>query len=764
MEHQNYWLPALLVLGAVFCLTPATAKPLQNRAYPQVEQNVLSSEVTPGAESHGNAALPQRKADDASVHPPQLKTAGQTAAPATAPIPQEPAIRADVQTVPAGAGHPSVSMTGARNLVLPVTVPQTAVWQATPGQTFISLCYHDVQDADPDQTYVGVTTSKLIEQFSWFRDNGFTPISIDDILAARAGIRPLPQNAVLLTFDDGYVSFYTKVFPLLKSYHYPAVLGVVNSWMDGGGNAGDGGTVDYAGVKMPRSAFLNWNQAREMVQSGLVEIASHTYGSHRGIVANPQGNLEPAVVSHGYNKAEQRYESDVEYQQRLRADFKASAQRITKETGRAPRVMVWPYGQYNQFAVDAAAETGMTITLTLDDGLATVRDLTAVPRYLINADPDLQGFVVEMRDLRQAPPLRAVTVDLDLVYSDDPEQELKNLDAVISRVYAMHVSTVLLKGYAGSIDKDTVRAVYFPNRHLPVRRDLMNRVAWQLATRTNVKVYAVMPVLTYDFGTHAPTVLGWSRARNRAEVPTVMPQRLSPYDPASRALIHDLYEDLGRAVPLDGVVFEDDARLSAAEDVSAPAQAAYAATGLPLSVADIEADSEVAQRWTRLKTETLINLTHDLVNAVRKYRAPLVTVRKIYPDVAFNSVRDANYAQDYGLFLQNYDYAAVLAMPTMQNVATDDAPQWLRKLVNAVGRYPQGAQRSVFLLQTVDWEQPEQSAQRFIPAETIAAQMRVLARSGAMNFGYLPDDFLHDRPKESVVHGEFSLQTYPYRP
>ena len=34
----------------------------------------------------------------------------------------------------------------------------------------------------------------------------------------------LPPKAVLLTFDDGYKDFYTRVIPLLRSFHWPAVL------------------------------------------------------------------------------------------------------------------------------------------------------------------------------------------------------------------------------------------------------------------------------------------------------------------------------------------------------------------------------------------------------------------------------------------------------------------------------------------------------------------------------------------------------------
>ena len=51
--------------------------------------------------------------------------------------------------------------------------------------------------------------------------------SVDDLLAARDGRKALPEKAVLLTFDDGYESFYTRVFPILKAFRFPAVLALV---------------------------------------------------------------------------------------------------------------------------------------------------------------------------------------------------------------------------------------------------------------------------------------------------------------------------------------------------------------------------------------------------------------------------------------------------------------------------------------------------------------------------------------------------------
>src|SRR5690606_4789908 len=119
---------------------------------------------------------------------------------------------------------------------------------AVEGGSFVVLCYHEVPDdvrqlPDP----YAVEANELASQFAWLRGHGYQPGGLSDILAARRGERALPPKAVLLTFDDGYRSFYTRVYPLLRLYGYPAVLALVGRWMDARADE----LVDYGGRPVP---------------------------------------------------------------------------------------------------------------------------------------------------------------------------------------------------------------------------------------------------------------------------------------------------------------------------------------------------------------------------------------------------------------------------------------------------------------------------------------------------------------------------------
>ncbi|MEQ1531755.1 MAG: polysaccharide deacetylase family protein, partial [Methylococcales bacterium] len=205
------------------------------------------------------------------------------------------------------------------------------------------LNYHDIVSADKTKQptdVMDVSIDHLEEHFAWLKNNGYNIISVQEVFDAAAGKKALPNNSVVLSFDDGYQSFHDLVLPLLKKYHYSASLALVGEWMEG--------------KDLPGKPLLSWDQVRGLVESGLVEIASHTYNQHKGIAANPQGSMQAAVITREYHAQTGKYESDAEYTERLRTSMIKSAEFIFQHAGIRPRVMVWPYGEYNQLALAAA--------------------------------------------------------------------------------------------------------------------------------------------------------------------------------------------------------------------------------------------------------------------------------------------------------------------------------------------------------------------------------------------------------------------------
>lgn len=617
---------------------------------------------------------------------------------------------------------------------------------------FVSLCFHDVRIDVGRGDDLSMSTDRFVALLSWLRQHDYKPVSIDDLLLAREGKKSLPDKAVLLTFDDAYRGFYSQVYPLLKAYNYPAVLAVVGSWLD----AAPGETVDYGGKPMPREKFLSWQQLREMADSGLVEIASHSYNGHRGVLANPQGNTQPAFTARIYAPDTHSYEDDAAYVQRVRDDLEANARLLEKKLGHRPRVMVWPFGKFSLPGIDVAGQAGMIVDMGLGDGPGDTGHLFGVNRLLVEGSMKLSSLTWRIQHLMARGPQRVVQVDLDYVYDPDPQQMERNLGKLIERIKAMQVSTVYLQAFADPDGDGIADALYFPNRSLPVRADLFNRVCWQLKTRAGVRVYAWLPVLGFASSTQDWLVQSWHPENNTVAYDPKVYKRLSPFVPEVRDMVKGIYTDLGRHADFDGLLFHDDALMSAFEDAHPAAMAWRKAHGLSHEPAALWTNDQEVRRWAHMKTEYLIDFTRELADAVRISRPEIKTARNLYARAALGPEGEMRFSQNLESFLNNYDYTALMAMPYLEGAANSVA--WLEELVTAVTRVPGGLKKTVFELQSVDWRGEKTP----VPTKTLARQMRLLQGMGAVNFGYYPDDFLNNHPAAIPLHTAISLNTEPF--
>jgi biofilm PGA synthesis lipoprotein PgaB len=624
------------------------------------------------------------------------------------------------------------------------------------GQSFRVISFHDVRtnvrasfEASPDETAVDERT--FAEVFAWLQYNDYHPVSLQQIVDARAGRKPLPPKPVLLTFDDGYRSAYTKVFPLLKRYNYPALMALVTSWLE----VPQGQQVHWGDKPAPREDFLLWSEAAEMARSGLVEFASHSDAMHTGILANPQGNMLPAAATHRYDPKTGRYEDDAAYTRRIEADLRRSRELIEKRTGAKVRSMVWPYGAYNDAALKASERAGMPITFTLDDGSNTPTvPLTRIRRALAAYDNEAPEYAQLLRSPvggEVRPVNRLMHVDLDYVYDPDPAQQERNLSALIDRVAAVRPRAVFLQAYADPDGDGVADALYFPNRHLPMRADLFGRAAWQLRSRTGVKVYAWMPVTAFRLPASNPLATHTVTAQGGA-MPADRYHRLTPFDPAVRALVGDIYEDLGSHAFFEGLLFHDDATLSDDEDASPAALATYAQWGLPADVAAIRANPELMARWTTAKTRYLIAFTQELAARVGAWRPALETARNLYARPVLEPQAEQWFAQNYEASLAAYDYVALMAMPRMERET--DAHAWLGRLARRAADTPRGLDGTVFELQARDWRTGKP-----VPDAELARQWTLLQRAGVRHLGYYPDDFLDNQPSLETVRRAISVRT-----
>lgn len=258
------------------------------------------------------------------------------------------------------------------------------------------LMYHHI---DPDPKEPGVLYLRAFEnQMELLKNNGFNVITMDEYVRYMTEGAAVPDNAILITFDDGYESFYTYAYPVLRKYGYTATNFVIVSAID-----------QQSGIRK-----LTWDQMREMKQAGM-SFYSHTYNSHRYGIVKETGKKQPVLVSRMFLDQNNRLETDVEYRQRVHKDLTSAEERLRTELGNTRGIVAFPYGASNATVLELLKGIGVELTFTIKPGLNTRDNKNA---YRFNAGSDgaaPQDVIVSLKKLGEGDSSIVVKVNGDAV-------------------------------------------------------------------------------------------------------------------------------------------------------------------------------------------------------------------------------------------------------------------------------------------------------------------------------------------------------------
>jgi len=197
---------------------------------------------------------------------------------------------------------------------------------------------------------------------------GIQTLFLDEFLDFLNGKKRFLRPAVVLTFDDGHVDNWLYAFPLLKKYQTKATIFVITSWMGNGpkrkywdrGEPIPQGLVEIPHHKEVRkragegdtSVALQWEEAREMEASGLVDVQSHTH-FHREY----------------FHELERKTQLGLTKKEELLDDLKQSKDLIEAQLGKKCRFLAWPWGKYNEEAIALASQAGYEGIATTEKGV-----------------------------------------------------------------------------------------------------------------------------------------------------------------------------------------------------------------------------------------------------------------------------------------------------------------------------------------------------------------------------------------------------------
>lgn len=199
-----------------------------------------------------------------------------------------------------------------------------------------------------------VSSAQFEKQLRTLIEGGFTPITATELNTAYQMGTQLPRNPFVITFDDGYTDNYTRAFPILKKYNAKATIFVITSLISQG------------------KWYLTWDQLREMEESGLVDIESHT-------------------VNH--------YDLNTLSKTQVKKELLGSRTILEEKLHKPVEIFCYPAGKFNPQIVTMLKESGYKMSFTTRPGFANYNKQGPLTLHRIRVFPD-HSFVPIVKNVK----------------------------------------------------------------------------------------------------------------------------------------------------------------------------------------------------------------------------------------------------------------------------------------------------------------------------------------------------------------------------
>jgi peptidoglycan/xylan/chitin deacetylase (PgdA/CDA1 family) len=211
-------------------------------------------------------------------------------------------------------------------------VGPAAASQPIPERGVAILLYHRFGPTVADS--MTITTAVFESHLRFLRDNGYTVIPLRALVDwVRGTGPPPPPRSVAITVDDAHRTVFTDMLPLVIRYRVPVTLFVYPSAIS---------NASYA---------MTWEQLRQLHQTGLFDIQSHTFW-------------------HPNFKVEKRRLTPDAYAKLVNTQLLKARAAIKQHLGVDVDMLAWPFGIHDQELIDHAVRAGYVAAFTIERGRA----------------------------------------------------------------------------------------------------------------------------------------------------------------------------------------------------------------------------------------------------------------------------------------------------------------------------------------------------------------------------------------------------------
>lgn len=229
-------------------------------------------------------------------------------------------------------------------------IPAAPVFELNKSASVAILGYHDVRERGGSPMLIA--GSKFRQQMQAIKDSGIPVIPLADVMAWKKGEKNIPQEAIVITFDDGWEGVYEHAFPVLKEFGFPFTFYLYKKYVNIGGRS------------------LTWDQVREMMKHG-GEVGSHSV-SHENLKKKPKARM-----------------TDADYQAWILAELKDSRDYLEQTLKIKVPSFAYPYGIFDDEIMNTGLQIGYESLVTVNGQKVSWESPNGkLGRYIVHGDSD----------------------------------------------------------------------------------------------------------------------------------------------------------------------------------------------------------------------------------------------------------------------------------------------------------------------------------------------------------------------------------------
>ncbi|HBJ87314.1 MAG TPA: hypothetical protein DDZ88_26355, partial [Verrucomicrobiales bacterium] len=267
-------------------------------------------------------------------------------APPQQPVPAEPVLTPEEQAIEKKLQESAMLATAAPD----PDIPKAPEFELNKSSVVSILGYHDFRERGGSPMLMAAP--KFREQMQAIKDSKIPVIPLSDVMAWKKGEKNIPEEAIVITMDDGWEGVHTYAYPVLRDFGFPFTIYLYKKYVNIGGRS------------------MSWDQIKEMMQHGC-EIGSHSV-SHESLKKRPKGT-----------------KTDADFQQWILSELKDSREFLEQNLKIKCTSFAYPFGIFDEAVMETGLQIGYESLVTVNGQKVTWDTPNGkLGRYIIHGDSD----------------------------------------------------------------------------------------------------------------------------------------------------------------------------------------------------------------------------------------------------------------------------------------------------------------------------------------------------------------------------------------